>query len=62
MAVLTAILYELLVHLGGAAQARIVLPLVVSLRGLVIIAKKAFVKRFKQVLVVFQLLLLDQED
>lgn len=62
MAVLTAILYELLVDLGGTAQARIVLPLVISLRCLVIVTKKPLVKRFKQVLAVFQLLLLDEEN
>ena len=62
MAVLTAILHELLVDLGGAAQARIVLPLVVSLRCLVFVTKKALVKRFEQVLAVFQLLLLDEEN
>ena len=62
MAVLTAILYELLVDLGRTSQARIVLPLIVSLRCLVFVTKKALVKRFKQVLAVFQLLLLDEQN
>jgi len=62
VAVLTAILDQLLVHLGSTAQARIVLPLVVALGCLVIVAKKPLIKRFKQILAVFQLLFLDEED